>query len=119
MTAAPMRAAFLPLLAITLALPPGRIEACAAVGPPASKVAIASETVLIVWDEKTKTQHFIRRASFTTPLSYFGFLVPTPSPPRLAEAPDELFTTLQKWTEPQVKTAYVIEGATLSADLGG
>src|SRR5262249_30504349 len=52
------------------------------------------------------------------PLPYFGFLVPTPTPPELAEAPDELFTTLHKWTEPEVKTAYSIEGATMSAELG-
>src|SRR5579871_4834433 len=46
-------------------------------------VEIASETALIVWDEKARKQHFIRRASFQAQVPYFGFLVPTPNQPEL------------------------------------
>jgi hypothetical protein len=106
------------LIALTLSPPREQALGCATVGPKGSRVAIASETVLIVWDEKTKTQHFIRRASFTTSVPYFGFLVPTPTQPRLAEAPDEVFMTLRRWTEPKVRTAYVFEEPPVSKSLG-
>jgi len=33
---------------------------------------------------------------------YFGFLVPSPSQPKLFEAPDDLFTRLEDWTKPEV-----------------
>ncbi len=108
----------LALVAFTLCPPREQALGCAAVGPRASRIAIASETVLIIWDEKTKTQHFIRRASFSTSVPYFGFLVPTPTRPKLAEAPDELFLTLRRWTEPRVRTAYVFMEPTLSEGLG-
>jgi hypothetical protein len=86
-------------------------RACAPVMPRDQTVAIASESALIVWDEKAKKQHFIRRASFQTEVPYFGFLVPTPTRPELAETPDEVFTQLEDWTKPEVKTekAYVDE----------
>src|SRR5947209_2668282 len=66
-------------------------------------VEIAGETALIVWDEKARKQHFIRRASFQAQVPYFGFVVPTPTQPELAEAPDEVFTRLEDWTKPEVK----------------
>lgn len=65
-------------------------------------VQIVSESALIVWDAKAKKQHFIRRASFDARVPYFGFLVPTPTPPDLAESPDDLFTKLEDWTKPDV-----------------
>jgi hypothetical protein len=97
------------LLAALIALPsPPRAEGCAAAwssggGTVVTPVQIVTETALIVWDEKAKTQHFIRRASFNTKVPYFGFLVPTPTLPELAEAPDELFTRLEDWTKPEVQ----------------
>jgi hypothetical protein len=78
------------------------IQACGVAPPRNTPVAIASETALIIWDEKNETQHFIRRASFTTEAKDFGFLVPTPTKPDLAEADDEAFKTLAKITEPRV-----------------
>jgi Uncharacterized protein conserved in bacteria (DUF2330) len=65
-------------------------------------VEIASESAIILFDEATKTQHFIRRASFQTDAPDFGFLVPTPTQPTLAEASEEAFTQLAKLTEPKV-----------------
>lgn len=78
--------------------------ACAPVMPRGTSVEIATETALIVWDEKAKKQHFIRRAAFETSVPYFGFLVPTPTPPELAEAPNEVFNQLEDWTKPEEKT---------------
>lgn len=84
-------------------------DACAPAPPPNVVVDIASESAIIVWDEKTKTQHFIRRAVFQTkspgeqPVQDFGFLVPTPTEPQLAEADDKAFDTLAKITEPRTE----------------
>src|SRR5262249_43733696 len=102
-----LASAFLPaaLLAALACLPaPRPARGCAAVWEGGSHVAIAGESALVVWDEKTKTQHFIRRASFRTKVPYFGFLVPTPTRPTLAEAPDEVFRKLEDWTKPETRT---------------
>jgi hypothetical protein len=74
---------------------------CAPVMKAGGRVTIASESAVIIWDEKTKTEHFIRRASFETRVPYFGFLVPTPTLPELAAAPDELFKDLEDWSKPE------------------
>jgi hypothetical protein len=89
-------------------LSPPEVAGCATARGKGEHVGIASETALIVWDEKAKTQHFIRRASFRTKVPYFGFLVPTPTKPQLAEVPDEVFVSLEEWTKPeeQTKTRY-------------
>src|SRR5215213_1435495 len=82
-------------------------SACAPVMFQGERVAIASETALIVYDHKTKTEHFIRRGTFDTKVPYFGFLVPTPTKPEMAEVPDDLFRTLGDWTKPKVITQTV------------
>jgi hypothetical protein len=64
--------------------------------------ASACAPALIVWEPATHTQHFIRRASFRTSADDFGFLVPTPTKPTLAEASDEVFPMLAKITAPEV-----------------
>jgi len=72
--------------------------ACAPVPGEGRFVRIDTEEALIVWDEGAKREHFIRRAAFDTDAKDFGFLVPTPSRPELAEADDATFTTLSKMT---------------------
>src|SRR5262245_66273162 len=67
------------------------------------RVGITAESALIVYDEKTKTEHFIRRANFDTATPYFGFLVPTPSVPQLAEMADSTFDVLEEWTAAEIK----------------
>jgi hypothetical protein len=64
----------------------------------------ADQTVIIIWDAATKTQHFIRQASFKSDAEDFGFLVPTPSQPELAESGDETFPCIRRLTEPERKT---------------
>lgn len=95
------------LLPLLLACFVSLSDACAPVTFVGERVAIASETALIVYDEKTETEHFIRRGTFETKVPYFGFLVPTPTVPDLGEMPDELFDTLGDWTKPRIVTQTV------------
>lgn len=74
--------------------------ACAPAPRMGEAVDIAEESALIIWDAAAKTQHFIRRATFRTEARDFGFLVPTPSVPALAEADDEAFSLLERITAP-------------------
>lgn len=85
--------------------------ACAPAPPPGVTVAIAEESALIVWDETTKTEHFVRRASFTSQAKDFGFLVPTPTQPELAEASDLAFSALEREIQPPIERVprYTIE----------
>jgi hypothetical protein len=57
-------------------------------------VAMADESAIIVWDEAQQLEHFVRRASFRSSEKDFGFLVPTPEKPDLAEVEDGAFTSL-------------------------
>ncbi len=99
----------LALLAGVLATP-SPLDACAVAPPRDVVVEVASESAIVIWDEKAKTQHFIRRATFTasapgsTPVPDFGFLVPTPSVPVLEEADDKVFDELAKVTAPKTET---------------
>jgi len=77
---------------------------CAPAPPPGKSVSIADESALIVWDSGSATERFIRRASFTTDADDFGFLVPTPYLPQLTEVDDDLFTTLERITAPEITT---------------
>jgi hypothetical protein len=65
-------------------------------------VVNADQTVIIIWDPTTKTQHFIRRASFKSEADNFGFLVPTPAQPELSESGNEAFPHLYDLTKPEV-----------------
>ncbi len=76
-------------------------SACCPAPPRGTSVQIADQEILIVWDPSTKTEHFIRRASFSTKTASFGFLVPTPTMPTLAEASDVLFTHLADAIKPK------------------
>lgn len=77
------------------------LQGCAPVPHPGQWVDISDESALIVWDEKSKTEHFIRRANFVTQASDFGFLVPTPTQPELGEVSDRIFETAGYLTAPK------------------
>ncbi len=62
------------------------------------RVDVSDEAAYIVWDEKTKTEHFIRRATFAGTSADFGFLVPTPNRPELEVADEYLFNELASVT---------------------
>lgn len=100
----PLALAILVVVAVAvLASIPEDVRGCAVVPPPNQRVAIAHEEAFIVWDEKTKTEHFIRSANFHGSSYSFGFLVPTPTPPDLDVVSDELFHELETITAPKVE----------------
>jgi hypothetical protein len=91
------------LLIGTLVVLPGDVQGCGGAYHPGERVDVADETALIIWDEATKTEHFIRSASFVGSAYDFGFLVPTPTKPDLNEADSELFANLAAITKPKVE----------------
>lgn len=102
-----MRSTIVPWLlasaALALAGHPPRARACAAAPPEGRTVDVASEEALIVWDAAQHVEHFIRRADFRTDATDFGFLVPTPTQPELAEAPDAVFSRIGDLEVPEVR----------------
>jgi hypothetical protein len=91
------------VLGVAVAFVPAAAPACAPVPHASDRVDVASESAVIVWDEATKTEHFIRRASFQSTGYDFGFLVPTPAPPELGEAGNEAFDLLARVTAPKLE----------------
>ena len=89
------------LLGLVLAAVPA--PACAPAPMRGEYVEITNETALIVWDKDTKVEHFIRRANFQSTSPDFGFLVPTPSQPELAEADESVFDALAQYTAPKIE----------------
>ena len=87
-----------------LAALPADAPGCGVAPRENERVSVSDESALIVWDEATKTEHFIRRARFEGTAYDFGFLVPTPTRPRLDEADETLFGDLSALTAP--KTVY-------------
>ncbi len=129
-----MQRRLLVLLAIAFALTSGaprRAEACATAPPHDHRVDIAGEEVLLVWDATKKVEHFVRRVVFEVQTeggaakkaaSDFGFLVPTPTKPELAEANDALFDALHEVVKPAVvhKDAYdVVPGCLFGFTMRG
>jgi hypothetical protein len=99
------------VLALALAAQSARsADACAPAYPMEASVRIADESAILVWDEATRTEHFIRRATFTTTATDFGFLVPTPTRPELAEAPDHVFGALEAMIKPEIIYRTKIDG---------
>jgi hypothetical protein len=84
------------------ARPAAPLTACCAAPPLGVPVVNADQTVIILWDAATRTQHFVRKASFQSEAKDFGFIVPSPSTPELEESGDDAFPFLLKLTEPAV-----------------
>jgi len=97
-----MRRGAILLLAVIGAAQPA--FACAPAPHAGEEVNVVEESAVIVWEPATKTQHFIRRATFHGTAKDFGFLVPTPTAPALAEVDDQLFDVLD--TKTARKTVY-------------
>jgi hypothetical protein len=68
-------------------------------------VVNADQSVIIIWDAASQTQHFIRQASFKSEADDFGFLIPSPSEPELSESGDAAFPHLVQLTAPEVRRA--------------
>ncbi len=80
------------------------VEGCLIVPPQdhITPVQIADESAIIIYNQATKTEHFIRRANFVTDAKDFGFLVPTPTQPTVHEVKEDSFGVFEKITEPEV-----------------
>ncbi len=87
------------LLAVVLATCPRPAAGCAVLPPKDGTTTISSESALIIYDSATKTEHFIRTASFQSTSNEFGFMVPTPTKPELAEASADVFGALVEVTK--------------------
>ena len=93
---------FLLLLAILAALTSGVSVAYAcgvfrgASVPPEKQPTLSREKVLIIHDEESGTEHFIREIAFAHAADPFGFVVPVPGKPTVAEVKKNLFTPLRK-----------------------
>jgi hypothetical protein len=98
------------LLSIVLLMASLRVDLCACAPAPRNGqfVTINEEAAVIIWDAPTRTQHFIRTASFSG-AEDFGFLVPTPTKPELAEARDAL-RTVSQIIKPKVVTEARFDG---------
>jgi len=81
---------------------PGVAGACCPAPPSGKAVVNADQTVILVWDAATRTEHLIRRASFKSGADDFGFLIPTPAKPELDESGEAAFPALAKITAPKV-----------------
>lgn len=91
---------FVALGMLLLSFYPVESLACCAVASIYNHVVNASQTVIMIWDKKQQTQHFIRMADFKTDAKDIGFLVPSPSRPQLEESGNEAFHDLKKITAP-------------------
>lgn len=87
-------------------------EACAPAPPRGEEVRIVGEEALIVWDEASKTETFVRRAGFRSTAKTFGFLVPTPDKPELGVVEASMFDALGWRIRPEVRE--VTEGTHVS-----
>jgi hypothetical protein len=110
-----MRALTILLLAVVAVLVRSApTHACATAPPRGEEVRVAQEEAIIIWDADTRTEHFIRRAGFTSSADRFGFLVPTPSVPELGEVSVHVFGTLAYEIRPETHVVY--EGTDYSLD---
>lgn len=105
-------------LLMSASLNPRLGRACAPAPRPGQFVRIAEESAIIIWDDKTRTQHFIRRATFDTDALDFGFLVPTPTEPALAEVDSSAFSDLEYLIRPQVIEKAEVTGVDFTPLLG-
>ena len=95
--------AWLPLFAASFASS-ARAPACCPAPMRGNFVVNADQTVILIWNPDTQTQHFIRKASFKSDARDVGFIVPTPAEPELAESDNKAFSSLAAFTAPKVKS---------------
>lgn len=91
------------LLAVVLVFCSRPAVGCAVLPSRDGTTTIDSESALIIYDSAAKTEHFIRTANFRSTSAEFGFMVPTPSKPELAEASADVFGALADITKRRVE----------------
>lgn len=84
------------LILSALALP-AAADACGLAMPAAAEPPyLSEEQVLIVWNEQTKIEHFVREVRFEKANQTFGFIVPTPTKPEIAKVEKSPFPDLDR-----------------------
>lgn len=99
----PIRIGFALLVAGSFALWGRSARACGLAAGARERVEIDREGALIVWDRARHVEHFVRTATFQTTAKSFGFLVPTPTRPTLADADVQAFQALLDIALPPVE----------------
>lgn len=100
-------------------LQPIDADACGAAYPAGSFVQLSREQTLIVWDAKTKTEHFVRKPTFDGDPRSFGFFVPTPTVPVIKKEDDAIFERVRELLEPKRPGDDGAQGAPAAAAGGG
>ncbi len=77
-------------------------KACAPAPHEGAFVGVTTEDAIVAFDPTHGREDFIRRATFATAEKDFGFLVPTPTKPELAAAPDAVFDQLAAVVAPKL-----------------
>lgn len=103
-------AAAIAFVAAASAIAPSVAYACMPAPPEGRWVEIAEEVALVTYDPATKTEHFLRRASFSSDAADFGFLVPLPSRPTLAEADPLVLARVEEATRPKIVYTHHLSG---------
>lgn len=89
-------------VALAVTTPPGAADACAMVvlgeGSPAR---LAGEATLVAYDADAHVEHFVRAVRFASSVQRFGFLVPVPGKPTIAEAQEAIFDKLEELARPE------------------
>ncbi len=108
-------------VALLVELAPAPARGCMTVCRKDEQVQIRDQEIAIAWNSETHREEFVRRANFdASSTAAFGFLVPTPTKPELAEAPDALFDDLAHAVEPPTKHRFIwMEPATDSLGYAG
>jgi hypothetical protein len=70
--------------------------ACFSLPAPGGSVNVGSESAVIVWNSVSKSEHFIRSATFNATGPDFGFIVPTPTVPTITSADPAAFTYIKQ-----------------------
>jgi hypothetical protein len=76
-----------------------KASACGLVYSEEAMARLVTERTLIVWNEKEKTEDFIRSPQIETNKSDIGFIVPVPNIPDVTEVDDKIFSELDQLIE--------------------
>ncbi|MEI7577461.1 MAG: DUF2330 domain-containing protein [Armatimonadota bacterium] len=86
--------------------------ACCGVGK--SRVYFGGQQDIVIWDDSTQTEHFVRKASFQSTSPEMGFIAPSPSVPELKAASTRAFRTIEDHRPVPVLMAAAAGEATMS-----
>ncbi len=84
---------------------PPAARACCPAWRAGAMVRIADQRILVAWDPATGIEHFVREARFSggaAKADDFGFLVPSPTVPEIAEADGGVFDALAETSRPKI-----------------